>query len=131
MWYFFVDHLCYFCNVFVMLSRLFIAALWSPAENGLTSWLSFVVLNGVFVTFPCGILGQVWYLIVSIPDLWPLSYFSYVSSSNCYSKPFSSSANLVTANVYPINALKMLTRMRKYQETSYVPDSKDTFGRRW
>ena len=23
----------------------------------------------VFVTFPCGILGQVWYLIVSIPDL--------------------------------------------------------------
>ena len=21
------------------------------------------------VTFPCGILGQVWYLIVSIPDL--------------------------------------------------------------
>ena len=27
-----------------------------------------------FVTFPCGILGQVWYLIVSIPDLCPLSY---------------------------------------------------------
>ena len=21
------------------------------------------------VTFPCGVLGQVWYLIVSIPDL--------------------------------------------------------------
>ena len=29
----------------------------------------------VFVTFPCGILGQVWYLIVSIPDLCHLSYF--------------------------------------------------------
>ena len=29
----------------------------------------------IFVTFPCGILGQVWYLIVSIPDLCPLSYF--------------------------------------------------------
>ena len=29
----------------------------------------------VFVTFPCGILGQVWYLIVSIPDLCRLSYF--------------------------------------------------------
>ena len=28
------------------------------------------------VTFPCGILGQVWYsLIVSIPDLCRLSYF--------------------------------------------------------
>ena len=42
----------------------------------LTSWLSFVMSNCMFVTFPCGILGQVWYLIVSIPDLCPLSYFS-------------------------------------------------------
>ena len=46
-----------------MLSRLLIAALWSPAGKGLTSWLSFVVLNCVVVTFPFGILGQVWYLI--------------------------------------------------------------------
>ena len=43
----FVDHLSYLCLVFVMLSRLFIAALWSPAEKGLTSWLSFVMLNCV------------------------------------------------------------------------------------
>ena len=28
-----------------------------------------------FVTFPCGILGQVWEFIVSIPDLCSLSYF--------------------------------------------------------
>ena len=28
-----------------------------------------------FVTFPIGILGQVWYLIVSIPDLCTLTYF--------------------------------------------------------
>ena len=28
-----------------------------------------------FVTFPFGILGQVWYLIVSIPDPCCLSYF--------------------------------------------------------
>ena len=58
-----------------MLSRLFIAALWSPAGEGLTSWLSFVMFNCVFVTFPCGILGQVWYLIVSIPDLCHPFYF--------------------------------------------------------
>ena len=50
---------------------LFIAALWSPAGKGLTTWLSFVMLNSVFVTFLCAILGQVWYLIVSIPDLCP------------------------------------------------------------
>ena len=28
----------------------------------------------IFVTFPCGILSQVWYLIVSFPDLRRLSY---------------------------------------------------------
>ena len=54
-----MDHLCYLCLVFVMLSRLFISALWSSAGKGLTSWLSFVMFNCVFVTFPCGILGQV------------------------------------------------------------------------
>ena len=29
----------------------------------------------IFVTFPCCILGQVWYLIVSFPDLCRFSYF--------------------------------------------------------
>ena len=73
-----MDHLRYFSIVFVMLSRLLIAALWSPAGKGLTSWLSFVVLNCVVVTFPFGILGQLGYLIVSIPDLCPFSYFHTV-----------------------------------------------------
>ena len=61
-----------------MLSRLLIAALWSPAGKKLTSWLSFVVLNCVVVSFPFGFMGQVWYLIVLIPDLCPLSYFHTV-----------------------------------------------------
>ena len=42
--------------------------------KGMTSWLLFIMFNCVFVTFPCGILGQVWYLIVSIPDRCHLSY---------------------------------------------------------
>ena len=62
-----------------MLLRLFIAALWSPAGKGLTSWLLFVMFIVFFVTFPCGILGQVCYLIVSFPDLCHLSYFLLVS----------------------------------------------------
>ena len=62
-----MDHLCHLCIVFVMLSRLFIAALWSAAGKGLTSWHLFVMFNCVCVTFPCGILGQVWYLIIPIP----------------------------------------------------------------
>ena len=52
-----------------------IADLWSPAGKGLTSWLLFVMSNCDFVTFPCGILGQVWYLNVLIPDLCLLSYY--------------------------------------------------------
>ena len=68
-----MDHLCYVCLVFFMLSHLFIATLWSPAGKGLTSRLLFVMFNCAFVTFPCGILGQVWYLIVLIPDLCCLS----------------------------------------------------------
>ena len=43
---------------------LFIDALWSPAGKGLTSWF-----------FTIGILGQVWCVIVSIPDLCLFSDF--------------------------------------------------------
>ena len=77
-----MDHLCYLCLVFVMLSRLSIAALWSPAGKGLISWLMIVMFNCVYVTFLCGKLGQVWYLIVSIPDLCRLSSFNLNVSSN-------------------------------------------------
>ena len=38
-----MDHLCFLCLVFLMLSRLFIAVLWSPAGKGLTSWLLLVM----------------------------------------------------------------------------------------
>ena len=70
-----MDHLCYLCPVFVILSRLFIVALWLPSGKGLTYWLLFVMVNCIFVTFPCGFLGQVWYLNVSIPDLCRLFLF--------------------------------------------------------
>ena len=46
-----MDHLCYVYLVFVMLSRLFIAALWSTAGKGLTSWLLMVMFI-VFCYFP-------------------------------------------------------------------------------
>ena len=70
-----MNHLCHSCLVFVMISRLFIAVLGPPTGKGLTSLLLFVMFNCVFVSFPSGILGQVWYLIVLIPDLCRLSYF--------------------------------------------------------
>ena len=58
-----------------MRSRLFIAALWSHAGKGLTSGLLVGDVYRIFVAFPCGIRGQVWYLIVSLPDLCRLSCF--------------------------------------------------------
>ena len=51
-----------------MLSRLLIPALWIVA-----SWLFFVMFI-VVLTFPFGILGQVRYLFVSIPDPCSLSF---------------------------------------------------------
>ena len=55
-------------------ARLFINALWSPAGKGLTSWLSFM-MSRCSCYFAIGILGQVWCLIVSIPDRCSLSCF--------------------------------------------------------
>ena len=65
----------FLCLVFLMLSRLFIAALWSPAGNGLTRLALVGDVYCIFATFQCDILGNVWYLIVSFADLCRLSYF--------------------------------------------------------
>ena len=48
----FFSVLCLLC----LCARLFICALWSPAGEGLTSWLSFVVSNCEFVTPGSGVL---------------------------------------------------------------------------
>ena len=72
----FVDHCCFLWFGFVMLSCLFIAAFWSPAGKALTSWLSYMWCLLCFVTFSCGVLGQVWCLIVSSPDICLLAYLN-------------------------------------------------------
>ena len=69
-----MDHLCYLCLVFVMLSRLFIATLWSSEGKGLTTWLLFVMFIVILLLSHFCILGQVWYLIVSNPGPCCLSY---------------------------------------------------------
>ena len=59
MWVFF-----YFVFDFAILSCLCHAALWSLARKSLAYRLSCIVMfSCVFVTFPYGILCQVWYLI--------------------------------------------------------------------
>ena len=77
-----MDLVC-LCTVLCLLclcARLFICALWSPAGKGLTPWLSFVASAVSLSIFPFGILGRVWYLVVSIPDLCILTYFNWPSS---------------------------------------------------
>ena len=54
-----------------MMSCLFLAALRSVDLLALLC----VVFSCVFVTFPYGVSGQFWYLIISIPDLYLLLYF--------------------------------------------------------
>ena len=73
-----MDLLCFYSALCLLClcALLFICALWSPAGKGLTSWLSFVVSNCDFVTFPLVSWVRVWYLIVSIPDLCTLTYFA-------------------------------------------------------
>ena len=39
----------FMCLVFLMISRLFIAVLWSPAGKGLTFWLLLVMFNVVLL----------------------------------------------------------------------------------
>ena len=65
----FFSILCLLC----LFARLFICALWSPAGKGLTSWLSFVVSNCKFVTFPLLSWVRCGTKIVSIPDLCTLA----------------------------------------------------------
>ena len=53
----------------------YFVALKSPVWKGLNSWLSCV-----FVTFLYDVIGQVWYMIVSIPNLCLLPCFNKTDS---------------------------------------------------
>ena len=62
------------CHAFVSVHCCLVVTCWDRADR--------LALVGdvycIFVTFPCGILGRVWYLIVSFPDLCRLSYFNCI-----------------------------------------------------
>ena len=80
LWYFnwpfqdgtsFVDHSCYFCPVLcASVYWCLVVTCWDRA--GLLVFVFDVFLWVCY--FPISILGQVWYFIVSIPDLCLLSY---------------------------------------------------------
>ena len=74
-----MDLLCFFCLVFAMslcasVYMCFVVTCWERAD--LLALVCGVLLR--VCHFPIGILGQVWYLIVSIPDLCTLTNFQFV-----------------------------------------------------
>ena len=48
-----------------------------PHDMRLSAWFFWYVMFLVCVIFPYCVLGQVWYLIVLIPDLCPLPYLKW------------------------------------------------------
>ena len=59
------------CHAFASVHCYLVVTCWERAD-----FLALVCdVYSDFVNFPCGILGQVWYLIVLFPDLCHLSYF--------------------------------------------------------
>ena len=66
----------------------------------------------IFVTFPCGILGQVWYLIVSFPDLCLLSYLVYHLSMSHWAWGVS----LFVQNIFSIYMLDNYCKFGNFRE---------------
>ena len=72
-----MDLVVFFCLVFAVLLyasvyMCLVVTCWERAD--LLTLVCGVLL--LLFYFPIGILGQVWYLIVSIPDLCTLTYFA-------------------------------------------------------
>ena len=82
LWTFFVIYVCVFHAVLSVQCSL-VATCWVRA--GLLALL-YVMFSCVIVTFPCVVLCQVWYLIVSNPDFYLLLnyiYHEWASIKNC------------------------------------------------
>ena len=60
------------CHAVLPVPCSLVAICWERADP---LALLYVMFSCVFVTFPYGVLGLMWYLIVSIPDLCILPYF--------------------------------------------------------
>ena len=71
--FFFCGHFCYF-NAVLSVHCSLVATCWERA--GLLALL-YVMFSCVIITFPCVVLCQVWYLIVSIPDICLLLDYIY------------------------------------------------------
>ena len=58
-----MDHYCYLCFVFVMLSYLYRSLVVTCQEMANLLTLLCVMFCCVFVTFPRGVMGEVWFCL--------------------------------------------------------------------
>ena len=100
LWIFYVFALSCVCYVFVRVCLYVLCGhlLGKSWPLGSRLWCPIWVCH-----FPIGILGQVWYLIVSIPDLCPLSYLSSHCLSNGHSHQILLSTLFVKLHLLKIN----------------------------
>ena len=87
--YFFCGSFVFFC--FLCFSCFRVCSLLPCGHLLEKGWplSSFLVMFIIFfVTFPFGILGQVWYLMVSFPDLCRLSYFLFMWAELAWAELF-------------------------------------------
>ena len=76
-----MDHLLFMfhiCHAFLPVHCSLVVTCWERADH---LALLYVMFYCVHVTFPCGVLGQVWYMVVSIPYLYPFSLLLCVSTN--------------------------------------------------
>ena len=78
----------------LLMFQVFHDVLSVPCSLVVTCWkrvnllaLLYVMFSCVFVSFRNGVLGQVWYLIASIPDLSLLPYFDAVFHFTAHMHP--------------------------------------------
>ena len=95
----FCSVLCLLCFVRVCLYVLFGHLLGKGWPLGSRLWCLLWVCH-----VPIGILGQVWYLIVSIPDLWTITYF-YVYLPREYPVPRTFIRNVWMYKMWIMNCL--------------------------
>ena len=118
-----VPRRCFFCRSFVLFMSCvchafasvhccLVVTCWERAD------LLFVMFYYVCVTFPCGIFGQVWYLIVSISDLCRLSYllskciyllFNLTCATILAFRCISSSVTQAWPIPYPLHSMQWVT----------------------
>ena len=74
---------CVVCRSFFVMVQVCYDVLYPICSVAVTSWERTdilvqlcVIFSCVFVTFLYGVSGQVWYLIVLLPDLYLLLYFN-------------------------------------------------------